>query len=139
MQCSSKKGIKRSLSSQFSIHLQHTRIVADSSLFFLINSWDSPYVRVEPINAIWHVLLLVYDIQYMAISMCRLNASKTIESHNHIKRFSTLVLCYEFGWSLVGLQVQHQMCKEKMVRNTTFILHSALNPCFVAESRMGDL
>ena len=29
--------------------------------------------------------------------------------HKYMKRFGTLVLCYEFGWSLAGLQALRQM------------------------------
>jgi hypothetical protein len=43
------------------------------------------------------------------------------------RRFGSLVHRYEFGWSLAGLQARHQMYREKM----------ALNPSFVAESRVG--
>jgi hypothetical protein len=39
-----------------------------------------------------------------------------------------LVHCYEFGWSLAGLQARRQMYRGKM----------ALNPSFVAESRVGS-
>ena len=30
--------------------------------------------------AIWHILLLVYDVQYVTISMCRLGVGKTINN-----------------------------------------------------------
>ena len=47
-----------------------------------------------------------------------------------MKRFGTLVLCYEFGWE----KVRRQICREEMARNNH--VHSALNPSFVAESRV---
>ena len=36
-----------------------------------------------------------------------------LQCHKYIKRFGTLVLSYEFGWSLAGLQARRQ-CREKM-------------------------
>ena len=32
-----------------------------------------------------------------------------------MKSFGTLALCYEFGWSLAGLQAWHQVCREKII------------------------
>ena len=52
-----------------------------------------------------------------------------------MKRFGTLVLCYEFGWFLAGLQAWRQMYREKMARNHVI---DALNPSFVAESNVGS-
>ena len=41
----------------------------------LLKKFEGPYL-----HAIWHVLLLVYDVQYVTISMYRLDVRKTIKN-----------------------------------------------------------
>ena len=38
-------------------------------------------------------MLLVYDVQYVTISICRLGVRKTIKKVKYMKRFGTLILC----------------------------------------------
>ena len=45
-------------------------------------------------------------------------SAKLLKCRKYMRRFGTLILYYEFRWSLAGLQAQHQMCRE----NTTFIV-----------------
>ena len=58
------------------------------------------------------------------------NVQNYQECHKYMKRFGTLVLCYEFGQPLAGLQVRRQLYTE----NTRFIW--LLIPLFVAEGRV---
>ena len=53
-----------------------------------------------------------------------------------MKRFGTMVLCYEFWWSLAGLQARRQKVQGK--DDDKQHDHSAFNPSCVAESRMGS-
>ena len=50
-----------------------------------------------------------------------------------MKRFGTLVFCYEFGWSLAGFCRRGARWAGKTPRS------SALNPSFIAEIRVGNL
>ena len=53
-----------------------------------------------------------------------------------MKRFGILVLCYEFGWSLAGIQPAAPDVPGK--DDEKHQVHSAFNPTFVAESRVVD-
>ena len=97
------------------------RIVPRTTLLLFPSKANLSILYTVYLYAVWHVILLVYDVQYVTISMCRLGGGKTIKKViKYMKMFGTLVLCYEFGWFLAGLQARRQIFRVKIVRNTMF-------------------
>ena len=47
---------------------------------------------------------------FNVLTGCRQNY---YECQKYMKRFGTFVRCYEFWWSLAGLQARRQMCRGK--------------------------
>ena len=57
-------------------------------------------IYTTDLYGIWHVIVLMNDVQYVAISVCRMRVGKTIKKVKCLKWFGTLFHCYEFGLSL---------------------------------------
>ena len=91
---------------------RHLTLVHFKSKFII----SVAYFNTVYLYAIWHVLLLVYNIQYMTISMCRLGVGKIIKNVINTWKVQYFGPLFEFGWSMAGLQTRCQMCRE----NTLF-------------------
>ena len=85
--------------------------------------------------AMWHVLLLAYDEEYMIVSICRLGVGKTTKNSINIRKDSVL-------WSSVtnsgGPWVGYRRGARCAGRDgEKHQVYSALNPSVVVESRVG--
>ena len=89
----------------------------------LDTSWGYFILIPVYLYSICHVLLLVYDVQYwVTISIGRLGVDKTIKNaiiHVKVRYFGpALWIRVVPGW----VQARRQICREKMARNTMFIV-----------------
>ena len=108
--------------------------VSEVGTTFLSQNSSADHLTLIPFESKFFIFVPYFNASILLCNLVRsiIGLRRTVRDHfsvqagcrqkllrmKYMKSFGILFLCYEFGWSLAGLQARCQMGRGKMARNT---------------------